>query len=148
MSDEPDYWQLKRIIQAYDSIAHCGISEEEARLRHEEYWQVERWLSAERVWQASIKNWLTAEGKWIAGQRLLRSDAYIAGKRGWERVREYAPNLDGVDTFERLPDSLQFRYAAFAAAVLDLNMPEEIKSTKQLTAVTASAESRHSCDID
>ncbi len=47
-------------------------------------------------------------------------------------IKKYVPNLDGVSSFEDLPESSQFRNAAFAAAVLGLLPPPEVKSQKQI----------------
>lgn len=46
-----------------------------------------------------------------------------AATAGWEAMRESAPNLDGVDSFDELGPKAQFRFLCFAAAALGQPYP-------------------------
>jgi hypothetical protein len=80
----------------------------------------EEWLHEETKWKSKVQRWLDAELKFNARQAIFDDPTYAAARRGW----------DG--SFDNLADSLQFRYAVFAAAVMEYMEPPEVKSNKQV----------------
>lgn len=94
------------------------------------YVAVSEWLQAEANWSYRVRQWLAAEARHNSTH--LSGQAYVAARKGWDQWKTFVPNLDGVDVFEQLPEALQFRYAAFASAILDVDCPVEVKSQKQI----------------
>lgn len=130
------YREAAGVVAAQDRIANLTEDELlEARALYDEGKAIEAWLTAERVWYFEVRRWLSAEKSWNAEQakNALRLDdpAYAAGKLGWEAVRRFVPTLDGVKSWADLAPALQFRYAAFAAAVNNFPVPDEVRSLKQ-----------------
>lgn len=130
--------ELYRLVNAYKVISDAQLSEQEARQQLDHATTLQRWVAAEHSWKYRIREWLTAEGKYLLRQRVLDEPTYAAGRRGWTAMKGYVPGLDGVEQFEQLPDSLQFRYAAFAAAALGTLPPAEVKSGAQISREIAS----------
>lgn len=128
---ELEYWQLERIVNAHELLQRFDMTEALARQKLEEYRTIERWLGAERLWKQNVKVWLKAETLHALKLERLDGECYAAACRGWTLMKQYVPSLDGVPTFDALPDSLQFRYASFAAGVLGKLPPPEVKSAKQ-----------------
>lgn len=91
----------------------------------------EEWLRREQAWKTNVYRWLTAEREFHSREQRFDDATYAAARAGWNQVKAYVPKLDGCNTFESLSDSLQFRYAAFAAAVMGKLPPAEIASRKQ-----------------
>lgn len=112
-------------------IAEAGMSFAEAKVIQAEGDRIREWLAAERHYHDQVRRWLDAEAKHQASEQKFDVKTYRLARKGWEQVKQFVPRLDGVDRFEDLAESLQFRYAAFAAAVLDLEVPAEVKSSKQ-----------------
>lgn len=125
--------QVQKIIEAHDVLERAPMSYEEAVEEAKRLDDVARWLQAESHWRHIVTHWLAAEKKWELTQYKFQNATYAAAKRGWNVIKQYVPTQDGVASFEQLPDSLQFRYAAFAAGVLELLPPPEVRSTKQGT---------------
>lgn len=92
----------------------------------------EEWLHEETKWKSKVQRWLDAELKFNARQAIFDDPTYAAARRGWDAMRKYVPNMDGGGSFDNLADSLQFRYAVFAAAVMEYMEPPEVKSNKQV----------------
>ena len=132
------YQYLLDVVQAHQLAAE--MSHEEASAKLAKYEEMRDWLGAENRWRISVQGWLDAETKWTFAQQRLDEPTYAAARRGWELIKQYVPNQDGVDNFVELPDSMQFRYAAFAAAVLGLLPPPEVRSQKQELADTNRAQ--------
>lgn len=128
-----DKYRLQQLVGAHHTIENASITKAEAVAALEEIDQYERWVRAELRWKDQIKSWLNAESRWRLEQLKFEDETYAAAKRGWNTVRQYVPRLDGVNSFDELPESQQFRWAAFAAAILDLVPPPEVKSQKQRT---------------
>ena len=123
--------QLQRVVDAHNLLERKNMSIEDARVELRAMADVDRWLMAEARYKQSIRDWLNAEKKWQLRMSALNLPTYAAGRRGWEMMKQYVPTLDGVGRFEDLSESLQFRYAAFAAAVVGELPPPEVKSQKQ-----------------
>lgn len=132
MSDYQRRHELERYLYAVEVVERSTLSVEDARRELDELQAVDDWLFAERRHLDKIQRWLAAERKWKLQRLRFDDETYAAGKRGWEAIKRYVPNLDGVSSFEELPESAQFRNAAFAAAVLGLLSPPEVKSQKQI----------------
>lgn len=115
-----DPFALQNIVRAYETVQDCEVSYEDARDALEDAWKLQSWLYAERKHWAEVGRWLEAESKWKLTSHLIANNpTYAAAERGWLRMRELCPNLDGVREFSQLAPPLQARYALFAEAVLD-----------------------------
>lgn len=129
-----EYYERKRrledLIRAYELVEKSPDTLGAARQKLAELTELERWINAENRWKHAVNTWLAAEKKYHLRNLKFDDPVYAAGRRGWEGVKKYVPTLDGLSRFEDLPDSLQFRYAAFAAAVLGELPPPEVKSNK------------------
>lgn len=127
---------LRDIVRAHEVLESAPISVEDARQELDEIERVNSWLRAEDAYRFKVNRWLDAERDWETKRRndaIRFSDpAYAAARRGWRVLKTYVPRLEGVGNFDDLQPSLQFRYAAFAAAVLGELPPAEVKSQKQL----------------
>ena len=127
--------RLRELVNAHKLIESSTISYDAALREMADLEAIERWLWAEQAHLRKVENWLDAEKRFKTKQWMdalkFSDQTYAAAKRGWQMVKHYVPNQDGVDSFDKLPDSLQFRYAAFASAVLGLLPPAEVKSQKQ-----------------
>lgn len=123
--------ELNELVSAYGLVQRSGIALEDAVAELNDLRMVEAWLSAENAYNCKIELWLRAESRWKLAQTKFDDETYAAAKRAWNLVKSYVPSLDGVSDFESLAPSLQFRYATFAAGVLGLLPPEEVKSKKQ-----------------
>lgn len=76
-------------------------------------------------------NAIASEEKLKQQEAWLKNPLNAATKKGWEAMRLAVPNLDGVNSFEELPESLLWRYGAFARAVLGYPLEPVVKSKKQ-----------------
>lgn len=141
--DRFDYFRqtnaLRNLISAHELIENSTETLESARAKLEKLTEIERWVIAEEHWKNRVKTWLVAEKKYQLRDLRFDDAAYSAARHGWQEVRRYVPNLDGFSKFEDLPDALAFRYAAFAAAVLNLAPPTEVKSNKDHARASAEA---------
>lgn len=119
--------ELRRLIGAYDKLAEATISREDAQAELDELMAWNDWLLEEQRWRQRVSNWLAEERRWLLNQNIFDEPIVAAARDGWETIRQYVPRLDGVADFTSLPDVLQHRYAAFAAAVMgELPPPEEL----------------------
>lgn len=134
--------ELEDLIRAFELVENSVDTLGAARLELERLNAIQQWLFAEGRWKARIDQWLTAEKKYQLRDLKFDDPVYAAGRRGWEAIKKYVPTLDGVSRFEDLNDSLAFRYAAFAAAVLGELPPAEVKSHKSVAREMAEASSR------
>lgn len=120
--------QLRELVRAYEKVQDAPIGYHTAVLELRRGEEIEKWLYAESRWRRDVNTWLEAEKRFQLMDQRLSDETYAAARRGWDEMKRYVPNLDGVDRFEHLPECLQFRYAAFASAVMRVRSPEEIES--------------------
>lgn len=127
-------YELERAVRAWDEISAVKCTQRQALEQLKVYDEYDRWLSAERAHHRKIRDWLHAEAAWRREQIKFDDPTYAAARKGFNMVKRYIPTLDGVASFDGLSPALQFRYAAFAAAVLNMLPPPEVKSAKQRAA--------------
>lgn len=132
-------WQLEHAI---DLIANTDFGSDdwgsEIATRREELERLGEWLRAENRWRQQVQTWLKAERDWKVWVEAINSPFYMAGAAGWAALKVLTPSLDGVDTFAKLPPSLQYRYAAFARGVYDAAIdPNVVLSTNQKSGRTS-----------
>lgn len=115
-----DEWHLNKLVAAYELVHNSKLDYETAKELRGRAWEFRSWLSAEYNWNRAVERWLQAEKQWQAHRELMDNDpAYKAAEQGWLAMRELTVNLDGRPSFDQLSPILQTRYAAFAKAVLD-----------------------------
>ncbi|QNJ57094.1 hypothetical protein L3Y21_gp051 [Gordonia phage Rabbitrun] len=127
----PELREAKALVDAWDTIVASKTDLTTAKALVDNASNIQAWLDAEKRWQNNVRLWLQAEKRWEYSQTKMSKTSYAAAKRGWDEIKKYVPNFDGYSTFEQLPESLQFRYAAFAAAALEIEVPPEVKSGVQ-----------------
>lgn len=134
-----DVVAARRLVEASELVSSTRVGDIEAAyalVEQADAWQA--WFDAEARWGRQVRSWLEAEARWKAAEvkKNLRptEPAYVAAMDGWHLLKQAVPNLDGahIQSFNDLSESLQWRYAAFAAAVLGEVVPPEVKSKKQL----------------
>ncbi|WP_236746154.1 hypothetical protein [Mycobacteroides abscessus] len=115
-----DEWQLNKLVAAYELVRDSQLEYEAAKELQGRVRQLRSWVNAEYAWKKGTERWLKAEKQWQAHRELMDNDpAYKAAEQGWLAMRELTVNLDGRPSFDQLSPILQTRYAAFAKAVLD-----------------------------
>lgn len=129
--------KLNRLVEAYGIVESSEISREDAVSELNNIRAAGAWFEAENAWKRKVESWLASEARWKLAQNKFSDETYAAARKGWELVKQYVPSLDGEPNFEALSDALQFRYATFAAGVLGLLPPKEVKSKKQEAAELA-----------
>lgn len=89
-----------------------------------------------RQWEAERQRRIRATEE--AARKFREDPNNSAAEVGWNAMKEIVPTLDGVSKFWDLPDSLKYRYGAFARAVLKSRLDREnaVLSTKQRTGET------------
>ncbi len=115
-----DEWQLNKLVAAYELVRDSQLEYEAAKELQGRVRQLRSWVNAEYAWKKGTERWLQAEKQWQAHRELMDNDpAYKAAEQGWLAMRELTVKLDGKPSFDQLSPILQTRYAAFAKAVLD-----------------------------
>lgn len=110
-------WDLSALVRAHETVNRFELSYEEAKAQLEGALKLQQWLCAEERHNAEVNRWLEAERKWNLTRHLIENEpTWAAAERGWLKMRELSPNLDGVSEFIQLSPILQARYAAFADA--------------------------------
>lgn len=121
-------WQLRELVKAYEKVQTAPVTYSTAISELVNAEDVESWLRTEGKYRGNVERWLEAEQRWNLTSQRISSEVYTAARRGWDEMKKYVPRLDGVDNFAELAPCIQFRYGAFAAAVLREPAPEEIKA--------------------
>lgn len=115
-----DEMQLNKLLAAYELVRSADLEYETVKELQGKARVFRSWLNAESYWKNDVQRWLQAEKQWQAHRELVDNDpAYKAAEQGWLAMRELTVNLDGRPSFDQLSPILQTRYAAFAKAVLD-----------------------------
>lgn len=130
--DSSERGRLQQFLDALKVVDESDLTVQDAQERLEYLDRVEAWLRAESQWRAAVKKWLKVEAERNARTVRYTEGIYAAAQSGWEAMKTHVPKLDGVEQFIDLSEAMQFRYAAFAAAVLADAPPDTVLSRKQV----------------
>lgn len=119
-------WQLRNLRDTLSNLdAYSYAYELEIINERLDVLRIERErLDAER-WEQHRLQQIERQKAEEEAKRLWESDPVNkATEAGWKAMKKMVPSLDGVNEFTDLPEVLQYRYGAFARAVLNAPMPE------------------------